>query len=343
VPTILNTRTATEIIENGQEITVDAVNGNIYEGKVEELLTYAQEKKESFKETHLYKKLDRVIKWISPLNLIDPDKEYFNPGGCKTFHDITRFAHETAMAEIFQTGKGFEIDGLEDFMSAIAFAESGETKDIELQSTILKVDIPVEARLIDIDGGLKKKKKKATPEDITSVPFSAFLKGLTGMRWPGPTPGGPQIGVGSAAQISSLSREQLRKTQEKSYAIISRNHMNFSIRLGYHFSMVEAYAGKNINDNYVKFFFKGGGAAHERKMRRVRLIKEILEAMNFHVNVIDDCVDAILTKYGQSDIQRLLKIMGKFTVYTKQLDMAMFNDDVTDMFIEDFIRDHVRV
>jgi pyruvate,water dikinase len=121
--------------------------------------------------------------------------------------------------------------------------------------------------------------------------------------------------------------------------------------------MVEAYAGKNINDNYVKFFFKGGGAAHERKMRRVRLIKEILEAMNFHVNVIDDCVDAILTKYGQSDIQRLLKIMGKFTVYTKQLDMAMFNDDVTDMFIEDFIRnddvtdmfiedfirDHVRV
>jgi pyruvate,water dikinase len=343
VPTILNTRTATEIIENGQEITVDAVNGNIYEGKVKELLKYAKEKKESFKKTHLFKKLDRVIKLISPLSLIDPDKEYFNPEGCKTFHDITRFAHETAMAEIFQTGKGFEIDGLEDFMSAIAFAESGETKDIQLQSTILKLDIPVEARLIDIDGGLKKRKKKATPEDVTSVPFSAFLKGLTGMRWPGPTPGGPFGGVGSAAQTQSLTKEQLRKTQEKSYAIISKNHMNFSIRLGYHFSMVEAYAGKNINDNYVKFFFKGGGAAHDRKLRRVRLIKEILEAIGFKVHVIEDCVDAMITKYGRADIEKILVAMGKFTVYTKQLDMAMFNDAVADMFIEDFIRDHVKV
>jgi pyruvate,water dikinase len=343
VPTILNTKTATDIIENGQEITVDAVNGNIYEGKVEELIRYAEKKKESFKENHLYKKLDRVIKWISPLSLIDPDKEYFVPEECKTFHDITRFAHETAMAEIFQTGKGFEMDGLEDFMSAIAFAESGETRDIQLQSTILKLDIPIEARLIDIDGGLKKRKKKASPEDVTSVPFSSFLKGLTGMRWPGPTPGGPFGGVGSAAQVSSLTKEQLRKTQEKSYAIISGNHMNFSIRLGFHFSMVEAYAGKNINDNYVKFFFKGGGAAMDRRTRRVRLIKEILEAIGFRVHVIEDCVDAIITKYGQADIEKILVAMGKFTVYTKQLDMALFNDDVADMFIEDFIRDHVRV
>jgi pyruvate,water dikinase len=339
VPTILNTKTATDIIENGQEITVDAINCNVYAGRVDALIEYSQKKRARFKEAHLYKKLEKAIKWISPLSLIDPDKEYFNPESCRTFHDITRFAHETAMDEIFQTGKGFEIDGLEDFMSAIAFAESGETKDIELQSTILKLDIPVEARLIDIDGGLRKRRKKASPGDVTSVPFSAFLKGLTAMRWPGPTPGG---GVGSAAQVSSLSKEQLRKTREKSYAIISGNHMNFSIRLGFHFSMVEAYAGKNINDNYVKFFFKGGGAAIDRRARRVRLIKEILEAMGFRVRVIEDCVDAIVTKYGQTDIEKILVVMGKFTVYTKQLDMAMFNDEVTDMFIEDFIRDHVK-
>jgi pyruvate,water dikinase len=107
--------------------------------------------------------------------------------------------------------------------------------------------------------------------------------------------------------------------------------------------MVEAYAGKNINDNYVKFFFKGGGAAQDRKLRRVRLIKEILEAIGFKVHVIEDCVDAMITKYGRADIEKILVAMGKFTVYTKQLDMAMFNDAVADMFIEDFIRDHVKV
>ncbi len=279
------------------------------------------------------------------MNLVDPDQEYFKPENCKTFHDITRFAHETAMAEIFQTGKGFDINSLEDFMSAIAFAEAGETKDIELQAITLKAGIPVDVRLIDIEGGVRGKLKKstATPDDIVSIPFSAFLSGLTSMRWPGPTPGGPKGFVGTAAQISSLSREQFRKTQEKSYAIISRNHMNFSIRLGYHFSMVEAYARENINDNYIKFFFKGGGAAQERKLRRARLIKEILEEMNFKVHVIEDCIDAMLTKYKQSTIEEKLKILGKLTAYTKQLDMAMYNDAVTDMFIEDFIRDHVKL
>ncbi len=341
VPTILNTGTATRDIENGQEITVDAFNCKIYEGRVNELLEHAWNRKSPVKRTHLYSIFDKVLKLISPLNLVDPDKEYFKPELCKTFHDITRFAHETAMAEMFQTGKGFEIDSVEDFMSAIAYAEAGETRDIELQSIVLKAGIPVDVRLIDVEGGVKGKPKKARPDDIISIPFSAFLKGLTSMRWPGPTPGGAQ-GVGSAAQISSLSREQLRKTQEKSYAIISKHHMNFSIRLGYHFSMVEAYAGENINDNYIKFFFKGGGAVEDRKLRRVRLIKEILAAMHFKVHVIDDCVDAMLTKYEQPDIERHLEIMGKFTVYTKQLDMAMFNDAVTDMFIEDFIRDHVK-
>ncbi|MEW6602408.1 MAG: PEP-utilizing enzyme, partial [Nitrospirota bacterium] len=341
VPAILNTGTATSDIENGKEITVDALGCNIYEGRVDKLLEYARSRKGPVQRTHMHSVLDSVLKLISPLNLVDPDKENFRPENCRTFHDITRFAHETAMAEMFQTGKGFEIDGIEDFMSSIAFAEAGETRDIELQSIILKAGIPVDVRLIDVEGGVKGRPKKARPDHITSIPFSAFLKGLTNMRWPGPTPGGAH-GTGSAAQISSLSKEQLRKTQEKSYAVISKYHMNFSIRLGYHFSMVEAYAGENINDNYIKFFFKGGGAVEDRKLRRVRLIREILETMHFRVNVIDDCVDAMLTKYEQPDIEKILEIMGKFTVYTKQLDMALFNDPIADMFIEDFIRDHIR-
>ncbi len=345
VPTILDTEAATGLIKNGQEITVDAIHCNIYEGKVNELLEYAENKKEPFKGTQLFSTLDKVLKWISPLSLIDPDKENFKPEQCSTFHDITRFAHEMAMAEIFQTGKGFEIDSLEDFMSAIAFAEAGETKDIELQAIILKLGIPVDARLIDIEGGVrgKIKRSKAAPDDIISVPFSAFLKGLTSMRWPGPTPGGPQGFVGSAAQISSLSKKQFLKTQEKSYAIISANHMNFSIRLGFHFSMIEAYAGDNINDNYIKFFFKGGGAAQDRKLRRVRLITEIIKAMDFKVKVTEDVMSAVVTKYKQSSIEEKLEVLGKLTAYTKQLDMAMFNDAVTDMFIEDFIREHIKL
>ncbi len=81
--------------------------------------------------------------------------------------------------------------------------------------------------------------------------------------------------------------------------------MNFSLRLGYHFSMIEAYTGENINDNYIKFFFKGGGAAIDRRLRRVNLINEILKKRGFRVVVKEDVIDAIITKYTIPEIEKM--------------------------------------
>jgi pyruvate,water dikinase len=166
---------------------------------------------------------------------------------------------------------------------------------------------------------------------------------MTEMRWPGPRPVDAKGFFGMIAQTASIPEEQLSQMGEKSFAILSGNYMSFSIRLGYHFSMIEAYAGENMNDNYIKFFFKGGGAVRDRKLRRVRLIKEILKKIGFKVNVTEDVISAIITKYKQHAIEEKLYILGKLTAYTKQLDMVMYNEDVTDMFIEDFIRDHIKV
>ncbi|MFA4828312.1 MAG: PEP/pyruvate-binding domain-containing protein [Thermodesulfovibrionales bacterium] len=341
IPAILDAEAATSIIKDGQEITVDAINCNIYEGKVRELLEYSSKKREPFKNTRLFMTLEKALKWVVPLNLIDPDAENFKPELCKTFHDITRFAHEMAMAMIFRTSKGHDITSFEDLMSAVAFAESGE--EAWPQPIALRAGIPIDANMIDIDGnGIKDNVKKAAPEDIYSIPFSAFLKGMVQMKWPEPRPADAKGFFGMVAQSASIPEGQLYAMGEKSFAILSGNYMNFSIRLGYHFSMVEAYAGENMNDNYIKFFFKGGGAVRDRKLRRVRLIKEILKKMDFKVNVTEDVVNAIITKYKQPTIEEKLETMGKLTAYTKQLDMVMYNDDVTDMFIEDFIRDHIK-
>ncbi len=341
VPAILDAEIATSVIRDGQEITVDAINCNVYEGKVNELIEYSSKKKEPFKNTRLFMTLEKALKWVVPLNLIDPDAENFKPEHCKTFHDITRFAHEMAMALIFRTSKGHDITTFEDLMSAVAFAESGE--EAWPQPVALRAGIPVDAHMIDIDGrGIKDNIKRAIPEDIYSVPFSAFLKGMVQMKWPEPRPADVKGFMGMIAQTATMSEEQLYNAGEKSFAILSGNYMNFSIRLGYHFSMVEAYAGENVNDNYIKFFFKGGGAVRDRKLRRVRLIKEILKNMGFKVNVTEDVVSAALTKYKQQTIEEKLEVMGKLTAYTKQLDMVMYNDAVTDMFIEDFIRDHLK-
>ena len=166
----------------------------------------------------------------------------FKPEYCKTYHDITRFAHEVAMQEMFGIG---------------------EEHDVEDTHTIdLSAGIPVDVHMLNIDGGVKENLKKATVEDVFSIPFLALLKGMKSMKWPGPPPVDAKGFFGMLAHSASVPEDQLQETAKKSFAVVSKNYVNFSIRLGYHFSMIEAYAGENINDNYIKFFFKGGGAAH---------------------------------------------------------------------------------
>jgi len=147
--------------------------------------------------------------------------------------------------------------------------------------------------------------------------------------------------LGAVAHTATTSEEQLRRAAEKSFAILTDEYMTFAIRLGYHLSTIEAYAGDNINDNYIRFFFKGGGAALDRRLRRVRLIGEILRHMDFNVKIIEDVVEASLMKYKRETIEEKLEIMGKFTVFTKQLDMVMYNDAITEGYIRDFVRKHI--
>jgi pyruvate,water dikinase len=161
------------------------------------------------------------------------------------------------------------------------------------------------------------------------------------MKWPEPRPADAKGFLGMLATTASIPEEELKRTAEKSFSIISGDYMNFAIRLGYHLSTVEAYAGENINDNYIKFTFKGGGAIIDRRLRRIRLITEILRKLDFSIKVVEDVVNASLMKYRRSSTEKTLEILGRLTVYTKQLDMVMYNDAITDVYIEEFCSAYV--
>ncbi len=321
VPAILDTEVATEILKNGQEITVDAFNCNIYEGKVEELMEFSGKKADPFKETQIYKLLQKVMKVIVPLNLSDPDAPNFRQEYCETFHDITRFCHEKAMHELFDI-----VGTSADDVGAIKFISN----------------IPMEIWLLDLGEGVGEYKGFVKEENLESVPFKAFFKGLSSMRWPQGQAVDVKGFIDSMIRTVTISEEELKKVGEKSFLIISKEYMNFAIRLGYHLSSVEAFAGESTNDNYIKFFFKGGGAVIDRRLRRVRLIKEILQALDFNVKITEDVVNASLMKYRKDQIEKTLEVMGKLTVFTKQLDMVMYNDAITDFYIEDFCRAYIK-
>ncbi|MBF0566245.1 MAG: hypothetical protein HQK89_13495 [Nitrospirae bacterium] len=323
VPAILDTIIATETIKHGQEITVDAINGNVYDGYVKELAEFPWKKHDPFMDTVIYKTLSAAVKYIVPLNLANPEAENFTPDYCDTYHDITRFAHEKAMHEMFN------------------ISDTSGDAHVSCAKKLITT-IPVSVLLVDLGNAIDGSPKRINPEHVLSIPFNAFHCGLAAMRWPQARPLDVKGFLGMVAHSASLPESQFENMGLNSYAFISKNYMNFSIRLGYHLSTIEAFASEQLNDNYIKFHFKGGGAVVDRRLRRVRLITEILRALHFeHVRIYHDVIDASTAKYKMSSIMHKLEVLGKLTAYTKQLDMIMYNDAITEHYVEEFVQEHI--
>ena len=83
--------------------------------------------------------------------------------------------------------------------------------------------------------------------------------------------------------------------------------------------------------------------ATDRRLRRVKLIVEVLKKLDFEIKIKEDVIEAIVTKYKKTEIEKKLEILGKLTVYTKQLDMVMYSDEVTNWYIQEFISDHIEI
>ena len=320
VPTILNTKIATKLITKGMVITVDAINGNIYEGRVHEVIELGKKKENLFKNTHVYKILEEVIRKIVPLNLIYLRVDSFRPELCKTFHDITHFVNEVSLNEMFK------------------ISDSPDIKEGEAVRLVL--NIPLKIYIIDLSDGIETPAKRISINNICSIPMNAFLKGMMHMKWPGKR---PKNATGFASVVANIAVDPSLHQERgwgKSFVLLSREYMNFNIRLGYHLSTVEAYAGDNIDNNFIHFHFKGGGASIERRIRRTRLIEEILRKLDFEVDRMGDMLNAKITRYDKSIIEEKLNILGRLTVYTKQLDMIMFSDAFVDCYLQEFLKEY---
>jgi len=320
VPTILNTGIATQVLQPGMVVTVDAEYRNVYEGLVPELLSAQETEADDLADTPVFRTLKNVLQKIVPLNLLDPKSPAFQPANCQTLHDIVRYAHEYSMREMFQLRE----------------------HDLSGSAVLLASDLPFKVYLVDLGGGLDQvRQQKVRPEQIRSLPFKAFWEGVAAMRWPQAKPQNIQ----SISSVFVKTDEQIAQGEnpyrDESYVLLSQNYMNFSIHLGYHFSNVEAYVSDQVNDNYLTFHFHGGGSTPERRERRVRLIEAIIDRIDLQHQRHGDIIEARLAKYPAAEMLRRLTIMGKLTSYTKQLDMVLFSEGIVDWYIKDFLREHV--
>ena len=326
VPALVDTALATQVLENGQEITVDADHQRVYQGRVEELLQATAKKQPLLTETPIYATLRRVLRWITPLNLTDPKLRDFTPDACKTLHDITRFAHQMAIAEMFELGE--------------------QARQEEVYMVRLKTNIPLNLYLIDLGEGIRDGRagKFVSPEDIVSVPMRALWKGISHpeVSWAGP------IAIDAKGLYSVVSRSLTAAVSQqgefwlRTLAIVSKNYLNYSSRLGYHFATIDAYVSEVRNDNYISFRFKGGAADEYRRGLRARFLGRILEQLDFDTEVTGDLVVARLGKYPQPLMEEKLDLLGRLMACARQRDMVMGDEQKVDWYIQAFLEGNYR-
>lgn len=312
LPALLGVPGAVEALAGAGLVTVDAERRVVCRGEVPQLLAGRSRPADPMLGSPVHEALGQVAGYVVPLNLLDPDDPGFAPGNCRTLHDITRYCHERAVAEMFETGRD---GGL-----ARHFARR------------LVVDVPMQYWVIDLGGGLRTDSdaKVVALEEVESGPMMALWRGMTTVPWAGP-PAPPDVGSFLSVLAQSASNPDLDPAMAsgfsaRNYFMVSHDFCSLQARFGYHFCTVEALVGNEPEANYASFRFKGGAADLERRVRRAHFVEDLLDGYGFRCEVRQDSLVARMEGRDRKTMEDGLAVLGHMVVHTRQLDLVM-NDE----------------
>ncbi len=318
-PTIVGVENLDEL-PAGEIVTLDATNGLLLQGRHEEVIATSEPDNQLLEDTAIYYILKQLLEKISPLNLLDPgDDELFAIDACITLHDITRFCHQKSIEEIFHGLRAVE--------------------NKEQMAYSLKSEIPLEVLLIYLDKDQQPTSsvEYITEEELHSEPMKAVWEGILREGWPKHAPA-PDINRYIPAVASHVAKRKESLLTEASYAFITGDYMLLSLRMGYHFTTIEALCSDEPSNNYIRYEHKGGGASIDRRIRRIRLIKNLLSPLGFEPTFKGDFLETMLSYEKKEVILQRLRILGRIAMMTKQLDMAMANDTLMQWYAKDFMK-----
>lgn len=301
----------------GEIVTVDAGGRVIYSGPCPEALLAARSNKGIFDGAEVVALLREVLKPISPLNMLHPNDPQFSIDNIKTIHDIIRFAHQKGTEEIF--GSAQNLYGRENI------------------GIILKSKIPLQVNLIYLDRNIQLSGKplEAEEDNIGSRPLQALWNGILAIGWPHPV--SPAAKPSDNSISTSVAGLENSEYSEKSFAIVGEEYMLLGLRMGYHLTTIEAMCTKIPNKNHIRMQYKDGGAAIDRRIRRVRLIEYILGKLGFENKSRGDFLDSSIANIDETVSLHTLFQLGKIIMLTKQLDMALSNDAVAEWYKDELL------
>ncbi|NJB69088.1 pyruvate,water dikinase [Desulfobaculum xiamenense] len=317
LPVIVDAKFATRALTDGMTVTVDADAGRVYPGSIEALAIRAA-KRAADRTTPFHRRLRKVMDYISPLNLTDPDAENFAPKGCRTMHDIVRFCHEKAVAEMFSLvnkgGRGLA------------------------QAKILEGGLPLVMHILDLGGGLTPQARDATVVDpchFASEAMSALWEGLNhpDIQWDG------SLLAFDWEEFDRMSAGivGLKSKLLSSYVILARDYMHTLLRFGYHFAVLDTMCTDHSDSNYINFRFKGGGAEMGQRRLRLAFVDKVLRDAGFTVRITGDMLEANLARAPRPRIELNLTLLGMLLGKTRLLDMALTGDEQVQQLVDEFL------
>jgi len=315
VPALFDVPDASTRFAEGETATVDALGRRIYAGRVEELLSLSAPQAPVMAGSPVYETLREVARLILPLNLTDPEASGFKAEACATYHDITRFAHEMSVRDMFDFG-----------------SRSGLASQASKQ---LVCEVPMQWWVVNLDDGFS----RPVPErfvnlaDIASPPMLAIWAGIVAVPWAGP-PVASARGMMNVFLQATMNPELAEGGaggfSERNVFMISRRYACLNSRFGFHFTTIESMLTEGDFDSYAGFKFSGGAADENRRVLRAELIGEILERYGFQTKLRGDNLFAKAESRRHGFVLDRLRILGYLLVHTRQLDMAIADRGAAD-------------
>ncbi|SNR80003.1 pyruvate, water dikinase [Humidesulfovibrio mexicanus] len=324
VPALFDVPGAADALSEGVEVTVDALGRRIYAGRVDALLSKQAPRATVMAGSPVFECLREVSRLVLPLNLTDPESPEFRPENCSTYHDITRYAHEMSVRDMFDFG-----------------ARSGLASQASKQ---LACEVPMQWWVVNLDDGFT----GPVPErfvhlaDISSAPMLAIWAGICAVPWAGPPPASARGMMNvflEATMNPELAEGGPGGFSDRNVFMISSRYACLSSRFGFHFTTIESMLTDGDFDSYAGFKFSGGAADAGRRVLRAELIADVLERHGFHAKVRGDNLFAKAESRDHGFILDRLRILGYLLVHTRQLDMAMADRGAADAMRDKLLSD----
>ena len=320
VPAIVDAGNATELLTPGQEITLVAEINTVYQGLVPELVEQMRPAKKLLFNSPVHERLRRILDRIAPLHLTDPQAADFHPAGCRTVHDIIRYAHEKAMQEMF----GLTKIGPQD-----------------IHAVQLRSNIPLVLHLIDLGGGLRvglTTCDTVTPDDVESIPMKALWRGLShpGITWKGAIPLDLKKFMTLMAQGAMQTEDNLPGGD--SFALLARDYLNLSAKFGYHFAILDTFGGDAPEQNYINLQFAGGVGSFVGRSLRLTFLAEVLYRLGFTLKVTGDLLEASMSGLSRPVLEETLDQVGRLLASSRLLDMAITGEADIPPMVEAFFQ-----